>query len=342
MRRWLGPPATPDTKQILARSGIHRILICHISHALGNALLLTPLIRELENTWPGAEIDIITRSQVSTDLYGQYDRVRRIFQLPAHGVAHPWQWLRNLHHIRQRRYDLAIDPDVQSQTSRFLLLKANAAQTLGFNDPRKRGIITHPVAVPRHVAHQAWRPVYLLRTAIGEDGASPAASSYPTLSIKLTDLERACGRQVLSQVLGRHLADKGHGKRVGIFANASGPKYLDTNWWISLLNRLEQLRPACHLIEIVPMSGESMLEDRYPSFFSTDIRQLGAVLANLDAYISLDCGIMHLASACGVSTLGIFTTTRHEQWQPYGADNHAIEAYTLTAEDVAEKLAAYL
>src|SRR5690606_37540564 len=36
--------------------GIHRILVVKISHTLGNTLLLTPLLQELEARFPGAEI----------------------------------------------------------------------------------------------------------------------------------------------------------------------------------------------------------------------------------------------------------------------------------------------
>src|SRR5579864_9139539 len=50
--------------------GIFRILICRVTHSLGNTLLVTPLVRELEATYPGAEIDIVTRSEVATDIFG--------------------------------------------------------------------------------------------------------------------------------------------------------------------------------------------------------------------------------------------------------------------------------
>src|ERR1700734_2861167 len=67
MRLLFGAPAQLSNEP-LPRTGIYRIVICHISHTLGNALLLTPLIQELEATWPGAEIDIVTRSQVGQEL----------------------------------------------------------------------------------------------------------------------------------------------------------------------------------------------------------------------------------------------------------------------------------
>lgn len=333
MRLLFGTPAQPSSEPLPLR-GIHRILICHVSHTLGNALLLTPLIQELETTWPGAEIDIITRSQVGRTLYGHYDRVSQVFQLPSHGVGHPWQWLRGIRGMRRAHYDLAIDPDQQSQTGRLLLLKAHATWTLGFNGPKKSGAVTHAVPVPEHVQSKGQRPVYLLRSALGNS----TSADYPTPDIRLSDTELVHGKRVLTRVMG----GASTGKTIGVFANATGPKRLGAEWWTPLLQTLERLRPDCRLVEIVPMFGRSMLDSRYPSYFSTDLRQLGGVLANLDAYISLDCGIMHLACASRVSTLGIFTTTRADEWGPYGPGNHVIRAYELAPEAVAAEIASRL
>lgn len=335
MRLLFGAPAQPSSEP-LPRRGIHRIVICHVSHTLGNALLLTPLIQELEVTWPGAEIDIVTRSQVGQVLYGHYDRVSHVFQLPSHGFGHPLQWLRGLRGMRKAHYDLAIDPDPQSQTGRLLLLKARATWTLGFSSPKKSGNVTHAVAVPEHVQSKGQRPVYLLRSALGDN----TAKDYPVPDLRLDDTELARGKHALARVMAT--AASGSGKLVGVFANATGPKQLGGDWWTPLLQTLEQLRPDCRIVEIVPMFGRSMLGSRYPSYYSTDLRQLGGALAGLDVYVSLDCGIMHLACASRVSTLGIFTATRSEEWGPYGPGNHVIPAYGMAPEAVAREIATHL
>ena len=337
MRLLLGQPAEPSSEPLPHR-GINRILVCHISHTLGNALLLTPLLQELETTYPGAEIDIVTRSQVGRELYGHYDRVSQVFQMPAHGFGHPRQWLRAYRGMRRAHYDLAIDVDPQSQTGRLLLLKARATWTLGFSGPMKSGSVTHAVAVPEQVQNKGQRPVYLLRQALGAD----TEADYPAPDIRLDDAELAQGRRVLERVLATSPAEAEQRKTIGVFANATGPKQLGGDWWNPLLATLERLRPDCRLVEIVPMSGRSMLDSRYPSYFSTDLRQLGGVLANLDGYLSLDCGIMHLACASRVPTLGIFTTTRADEWGPYGPGNHVIHAYELAPAAVARELAARL
>ena len=336
MRLLFGAPAQLSSEP-LPRTGIYRIVICHISHTLGNALLLTPLIQELEATWPGAEIDIVTRSQVGQQLYGHYVGVNRVFQLPSHGVGHPLQWLRGIRGMRKAHYDLAIDPDPQSQTGRLLLLMAHATYKLGFTGRKKSGNVTHAATIPEALPSKGQRPVFLLRSALGDTSAS---THYPVPDIRLDAIESAQGRHTLAQVVAASpVASSSRRKTIGIFANATGPKLLGQDWWSPLLQVLETSCPDYQLLEIIPMFGRSMLGSRYPAYYSTDLRKLGGVLAALDAYISLDCGIMHLATASRAPTLGIFTTTNAAEWGPYGAGNHAVHAYDLPPEAVGHKLA---
>ncbi|MDE2307676.1 MAG: glycosyltransferase family 9 protein [Xanthomonadaceae bacterium] len=336
MRLLFGTAAQPSGEP-LPVTGIHRILICRISLALGNTLLLTPLIQELEATWPGAEIDIITRNPASAAVYGRYDNVNRVFQLPAHGVGHPLHWLGVMRGMRRTHYDLAIDPDPQSQTARLFLRMARATCKLGFSSPKKTGNVTHAVAVPGDVPHNGQRPVFLLRSALGRAGA---ATGYPVPDIRLDHAELARGRQVLGRLFAAPQLPVPRRRTVGIFANATGPKLLEPDWWMRFMKTLEARCPDCQLLEIIPMFGRSMLDSRYPTYYSSDLRKLASVLAALDAYISLDCGIMHLACASRVPTLGIFTTTNADEWGPYGPGNHVVQASDMTPETTASSIAA--
>ncbi|MDE2155070.1 MAG: lipopolysaccharide heptosyltransferase family protein [Xanthomonadaceae bacterium] len=331
--------ATQLSDEPLPEAGIYRVVICRVSHALGNSLLLTPLIQELESIWPGAEIDIITRSQASAAIYGNYDNVNRVFQLPAHGVGHPRQWLGVMRGMRKTHYDLAIDPDPQSQTGRLFLRMAKATYKLGFSSPAKTGSVTHAVAVPGDVLNNGQRPVFLLRRALGR---ADAASAYPVPDIRLDDAETAWGRQTLGRLFPMPQAPARRRRTVGIFANATGPKLLGQDWWTRFTDTLEARCPECRLLEVIPMFGRSMLGSRYPAYYSSDLRKLASVLAALDAYVSLDCGIMHLACASHVPTLGIFTTTSAAEWGPYGPGNHVVQASGMPPETTALHVAAII
>lgn len=336
--------AQSETGQLPAE-GIFRILICRVSHTLGNTLLLTPLLQELEIVYPGAEIDIVTRSPVADQVFGGFYGVRKILVLPAWGFAHPFRFLGVLRQLRQNRYDLAIDPDPRSSTGRALLNLSQSSRTLGFVSPQKRGSLTHPVAVPSGSMRAGRRPVLLLRSALGINDTTAtgtAATEYPLPDIWLRADEREGGREALERVLsGRQAGNRKDGV-IGIFANATSDKRLSSEWWTRFLHVLEAGCPGHAIVEIIPASATSLLGSRYPAYYSSSVRKLGAVLSNLSLYISADCGIMHLASASGVATFGVFNGTDASEWAPYGRGNHAVDATQRTPEQVAEAILALL
>jgi heptosyltransferase III len=334
MRLAFGSHGQP-TSAPLPDKGIYRILVCHVSHSLGNTLLLTPLLSELENVYPAAEIDILTRSPIANDVYGRFFGVQRIFRLPAHGVGHPFQFFGTLRRMRKIRYDLAIDADPLSQTGRLLMLLSNATHTLGFSSPKKHGEITHAVPLPENIHSKGKRPVYLLRSAMGRD----TANDYPVPDIRLGTGEREHGRAALARSLAAGgITSPGRGI-IGIFANATGPKLLGEDWWMRFISVLEQRYPEHRIVEILPASGKSMLGSRYPGYYSSDLRKIASVLSGLAVYISADCGIMHLACASDVPTMGIFTVTDAAEWGPYGQGRHVIAGHGKAPEDVAQLIA---
>lgn len=335
MRLFFGSHGQP-TSEPLPANGIYRILVCHISHSLGNTLLLTPLLAELERVYPAAEIDILTRSPVAKDVYGRFFGVQNIFKLPAHGVGHPFQFFSTMGRMRKIRYDLAIDADPLSQSGRLLTLLSNSTYTLGFSSPKKHGEITHAVPLPSHLESKGRRPVYLLRSAMGRD----TTAEYPVPDIRLNQSERQAGRDALSRSLAAAGIESPGRGIIGIFANATGPKLLGEAWWTRFLQVLETQHPDCRIVEIVPASGRSMLSSKYPAYFSSDLRKLASVLSGLAVYISADCGIMHLACASDVTTMGIFTATSGGEWGPYGLGRHTITAHGMAPEDVARMIAA--
>ncbi|GGA20552.1 glycosyltransferase family 9 protein [Dyella nitratireducens] len=335
MRLVFGSHGQPTSEPLPAK-GIYRILVCHVSHSLGNTLLLTPLLSELEKVYPAAEIDILTRSPIAETVYGHFFNVLRIFRLPAHGVGHPFQFFGTLRRMRKIRYDLAIDADPLSQTGRLLTLLSNSTYTLGFSSPKKHGEITHAVPLPDTMESKGRRPVYLLRHAMGRD----VAAEYPVPDIRLSTDERTQGKDALMRSLAASgITSPGRGI-IGIFGNATGNKLLGEAWWTRFMQVLEAAHPEHRFVEILPHSGETMLGSRYPAYYSTDLRKLACVLSGLDVYISADCGVMHLACASDVPTMGIFTVTNAAEWGPYGPNRHVIHAQGKEPEDVARIIAA--
>lgn len=313
----------------LPRRGIHRILICRSIRTLGNSLTLTPLVQELARVYPGAEVDIVSRSKVARELFGGFANVRDLWVLPQHMPGHAVATFTTFHRMRRTLYDLAIDPDPRSQSGRLMLAIAHERWALGYVGDGKRGAVTHGVAVPAEVRHKAMLPVYLLRQALGEN---PTGAPFPQPRLPLAASELEAGWHDASRVLAAH---PGAGPRIAVFANATGDKLLPLAWWQAFLATFKAAVPNARIVELVPASGRSMLADAYPAYFTSDVRRLAAFIANMDACIATDSGVMHLAWASGTPTLGVFSVTDPAQWGPFGGGHAALHVAGRTPQEAA-------
>jgi heptosyltransferase III len=333
LMKWTTAPV-PPSREPLPTFGVHRILVCRTSHSVGNTLLLTPLLAELEVLYPGAEIDIVTQSPAGTEIYGAYGTVRQVFLLPSRFPPHlPWV-MRVIRQVRATTYDLAIDPDPRSKTGRLMLRTCRARLKLGYHSHEKAGAITHGCELPPHVRHVAHVPVYLLRHAMHRR----EGMDYPRADLRLRDVELAASRARLDAVLA--LRSGWRGKPViGVFANATGKKRLGKRWWFDMLDRLEALMPGHAFVEFTPAGGGSLLDHRYPTLYCGSLRRMAACMAHVDAFISVDSGPMHVAWAAGATTFGIFTGTDTRMWGPFGPTAHVLEHARHTPRSLAETVA---
>jgi heptosyltransferase III len=321
--RLVAPASLPST-------GIHRILVCRPNHRLGNIILLTPLVRALELAYPGAEIDLLVGTGAAHDVFAGYPRVRKVISLGARMARHPWHVLRTLRGLRRADYDLVVDAGRGSQSGRIFAAMIGGKRLLGVADPPSE----HGDA-PLHFAH---RPVQALAEALIERPL--LLPPYPSLCIRVGAGEAETARAVLRQLLRGRDADSG--VVIGLFANATGAKKLDTAWWYRLIDRIQQLRPDYALVEMLPAHGSSPLACRVPTYFSTDIRAMAAIASQMTAFVSADCGVMHLASAAGAMTYGLFSCTSAELYGPFDHGSRAFDADAVTPEQVAESLLAAL
>lgn len=330
--------ACPDTLPgLLPRDGIYRILVCRPNHRLGNILLITPLIAELERLYKGVEVDIVAEGPAASDVFATFFSVKNIYCLPTRGFKHPVAFLSLISKIRKNRYDLVIDPCIGSGFSRVLTRIFRGRYKLGFDDsPRPRGL-THVAPESMAPRHMAKRPVSLVRWHGSSE--KDACRDFPSLDIRLSDAERAQGRSVVCELLDASEQSAAE-PVIGIFANATGAKRYPSSWWHEFITALQESCPRCGMIEIIPANGRSMLDSRWPGYYSSKIRRMGAVMSGLDLMISADCGVMHLAVASGVPTVGMFSVTDANVYGPYGLGNSVLATNGSTASDVARSVVA--
>ena len=72
------------------------------------------------------------------------------------------------------------------------------------------------------------------------------------------------------------------------------------------------------------MENVSQIGFKAPSFYSKDIREIASVIANTELFIGADSGIMHLASSSQTPTVGLFSRSNNNKYEPYNNNSVAI------------------
>lgn len=318
----------------LSGANPRRILICRPNHRLGNLLLLTPLVIELQRTFPNARIDIVLAGEHGAELFRTFRQVGHIYSLSRRMVRHPIAIVRTALQIRRAHYDLALDPCEASQSGRLLATIAGARHVIGI--PRGQSIagLEESGWMGRVPAHMAQWPVHLLRRTLARQLPEPD-DDFPALDIQLSAAERERARTTLEQML--QVAGESRVRHViGVFAEATGAKGYGRDWWQRFIRVVAERYPDVAIVEIVPADGRPRLAADLPSFGSPSPREVAAVISNMQCFVSGDCGVMHLASAAGVPTIGLFSVTDALKYAPYGHGSRALDTNGKSPEEVAE------
>jgi heptosyltransferase III len=335
------PPAVPSPRApSLARTGLGAsatILICRPNTRLGNTLLMTPLLEEIEATLPSARVEILTACPAAHEVFREFPSVRRVHELPFRGVRHPLRHLLTLLRVRRVRYDILIDPCPRSWTSGFLTRTLAARRKLGFASARKGKGTDVSVPFQGAPAHMGAYPVYLLRRGILELDENLSRADSPKLSIRLTEAERQVGREEIRRRLGaRH-----SGPVLAVAAHATGAKRFSVEWWRRMIASLRTRVPAVLVLEIRPPNGAAALPE-LPAYHSRRVRQVAAVLEAADGFVCADSGLMHLGAATDTITVGLFKVTEPRLYAPRRGASCALTASDSAPELVAERIAQLL
>lgn len=301
------PAGTPGQSIV-----IQRVLICRPNHRLGNLLLITPLIQEVTATFPGCRIDLLVKGGVAPTIFQGYENIERIISLPKKPFKELLRYLRVWISLKRTRYDLVVNVVKGSSSGRLATKFSNATYKI-FGDET-----TIDPALTGH-QHIARYPVYQLRNHLSAWGIPTRPGDAPSLDLRLSAAERADGETQLQQLTGN---DR---KTISLYTYATGDKCYSSDWWTTFYDRLKTEFPHYNIIEVLPIENISMLSFRAPSFYSKDIRAIAAFIAATSIFVGADSGIMHLATASHAPTVGLFSITDPEAYQPYGHNSLGID-----------------
>jgi heptosyltransferase-3 len=294
---------------LIDRSRIKRILISRPNHRLGNQLLLTPLVQELSNCFPGCTIDLFVKGNAGPIIFQNYAEVDRIMKLERKPFNHFLNYLRGWAQLQKSSYDLVMNVVHNSSSGRIATQFARGSFKL-FCEEDPAILAQYPDAV-----HMAKYPVYYLRKYVSVDGGHGAV---PRVDLKLSKAELSAGAAKLHEIV------PGDRKSISIFTYATGEKMYGTDWWDKFYAALLAAFPQHNIVEVLPVENVSQLNFKAPSFYSKDVREISAFIANTDVFIGADSGMMHLASASLTPTLGLFAVTKSDVYAPYGGGSQAV------------------
>lgn len=301
---------------------IKRILICRTNHRLGNLLLITPLVQEVASTFPNCKIDLLVQGRVAPIIFENHPHVDRIIQLPKRPFENLYNYLAGVLKLKSRTYDMSINAVKGSSSGKLFTLMSTAKHKIfgqeDFNIPQTTS----------DFEHIAKYQVYGFRSYLEVCKLKKDVLPIPTLSLRLSEEELALGRKKLESLT------ETTKQTIAIFTFATADKCLPVKWWQGFYTKLKERYPDYNILEILPVENVSQINFEASTFYSKDIREIAAVIANTKLFIGADCGIMHLASAAEVPVVGLFSRTNQHVYQPYNKDSVALYCKALENEEI--------
>lgn len=331
-------------------SEVRNVLVVRLDE-IGDAVLTTPLLRELRRNLPMARITLVVAPHVA-NLMQLCPYVNEVLTYQCHTTHLKWQRLR-LHvaalklarrHLWARRYDLALLPrwDVDQDHAAFVAYFSGAKWRVGYSETvseqkrrLNRGLdrlLTQPLfdRAPKHEVEYGLGIIRALGGTIRETN----------LELWVGAEDEAFAERVLQQ------AGVGAEDTVVALCPAGGSSPLK-QWPVSRfieLGRWLQTEYDARLL-LVGGPGEEVLASEIEQGLDvpaisvigcSTLRQMAAVMRRCQLYVGNDTGPMHVAAAMGVPTIGLFGSSCHHRFHPWGESHHVV-ANTLPCSPCADE-----
>ncbi|WP_085905422.1 glycosyltransferase family 9 protein [Kiloniella majae] len=260
------------------------------SNRIGDAVLSNGVLQSMLDQYPGAKVTIATGSIVAS-LYEAVPGLEEI--IPVSKLKYHAHWLKLWARCVKKRWDVVVDMR-GTGISYFLAAKRRLIHT------SKDG--------------QVHRVVELSKVLDSVEPPSPVIWTDANHNKKAAELIPD-GKEVLA---------------IGPAANWSGKQWPAENFsqLVQMLVRPGGLLPDARLV-VLAASHEreqiasvltSLPENRVIDLIGHDLVTVAACLKRSSLFVGNDSGLMHLAAAAGVKTLGLFGPSPEWRYHPWGGD----------------------
>jgi len=299
-----------------------KVLIVRPNHRLGNQLMLSPLIQELEQQFPNVEIDLFVKGGLCYILYAENKSIKNIISLPKKHFNELLKYINSWFKIINQRYDLVINISPSSSSGKLAtrLTKANFK------------IYSIPENVSLESKHMALIPVELFRKAMKIWGVPVSDTPFPNMELRLSEIELQKGKQKLLDFTNQPE------KTIAIYTFATGAKCKDHTWWVPFYEKLIKQFPEYTIIEILPVENVSQINFAAPNYYSKDLREIAAATSQVALWIGTDSGMMHVAAATPTTVIGLFSVTDPEIYGPYRKGSLSVNIDKVSQDFILDKI----
>lgn len=332
------------TPAMVDPAAIRRILVIRQHDYLGDFLLATPVLRALRERFPHAHIGVLVR-QYTAGVAAHNQYIDEVLTFEEHGwnwtPRKLWQFWRQL----RRGWDLTIVLNTVSHslTSDTLASLSRAHYCLGSAErifPGCSRNFFYNLIAPAgsENRHQTDRNLDIVRY-LGID------TSDHSENMTLTEQDRGFAAAFLQH--------HGVSHKDRLVTMHLGAGKINNRWPIAQFAALSNLLYQDYAVKILAAWGpqETALGEQYLQALTftpiilknVSLRQFAAVLAQTEAYVCNDTGVMHVGAAVGAKLVAIFGPTDPEFWKPKGKQIVALrgnnnDCAAVTAEHVLQAL----
>jgi ADP-heptose:LPS heptosyltransferase len=304
-----------------------KILIVRPNHRLGNLLLVTPIIKEIEDLFLNPSIDLFTKGNLSEIVFKNYHSIDKHIKLPKKPFDNLFNYFKVWFKLLSKRYDLVINIDDHSSSGRIASSVVRAKyKIVDLDEPIKYSDLEEE----QNSKHIAIKPIITLRNFINNELLQ--SKKYPTLDLKLDADEVELGRQKLYEIFNNSK------KTITIFTFATGYKMLPQTWWNQFYEQLEINFPMYNILEVLPIENVSQINFKAKTFYSKDIREIASVISNTAIFVGADSGIMHLSVSSKTPTIGLLSGNFIMKYKPYGNKNIGIDRNETSHDEIIKQM----
>lgn len=317
---------------------------------IGDVVLATPFLAALRERFPGASITLLGQPHAA-EILADSDLVDEVITIDIPWTAarrryDPRRYGRDLRRaisaLRKRSFDLAFESRMDPR-AKLVLALSGAQRRVAFDYGGCNWLLTDPVPVNGFDRHRVddW-------AALLEPFGGGCALHLPRL------VPRALDRAWAKDWLTSHAI----GRDTRVIAVHPGASSASKRWPLA--------RFAEVVTEVASWPGTRVVAIEDPASYGSELaripgvqairptlRQLLALLAEVDVLVGNDSGPMHLAAAAGTATVGVFHPHAAREFAPLGPGHHVLapaadnamkgtrpEAAILLGVQVAEVIAA--